>query len=130
METLILWDVETGAIIRRYTGVSNISWSYKISPDGKYILAGANNGEMILWDFNTGQELFHLTAHTQPAYSVAFSPDSRSAFSVSSDGLLVQWRLHEFSLPELIRWVQANRYVRELTREERQRYRIEPLCKE
>jgi hypothetical protein len=34
------------------------------------------------------------------------------------------------SLDELLDWVAANRYVRELTCDERELYRIEPLCEE
>jgi hypothetical protein len=34
------------------------------------------------------------------------------------------------SLDELLDWVAANRYVRELTCDERELYQIEPLCEE
>jgi WD40 repeat protein/transcriptional regulator with XRE-family HTH domain len=126
MDSLCLWDLETEDIIRRYTGLSSVIWSYDISSDGKYILAGSDNNEMILWDYNTGQELFNLTAHKQPVYSVAFSPDSKTTFSVSNDGFLVQWNISDKSLQEWIDWIYANRYVRELTEAEKLQYHVEP----
>jgi WD40 repeat protein len=125
---IYLWDVETGEIIRRYSGHTAFVWSLDLSPDEKYILSGSNNGEVILWDFSTGEELYRLNAHTQPVLSVKFSPDGKYAYAVSTDGLLSKWKISVQSLPELKDWIQSNRYVRELTCEERLRYRVEPLC--
>jgi WD40 repeat protein len=124
------WDVETGEIIHRYYGHTAYVWSLDVSPDGKYILSGSNNGEVILWDFSTGEELYRLNAHTQPVISVTFSPDGKYAYAVSTDGLLSKWKISVQSLPELKDWIQANRYVRPLTCEERQRYRVDPLCEQ
>jgi WD40 repeat protein len=101
-----------------------------ISPDGKYVLSGYNDGEVILWDFSTGEQLYRLPAHSQPVMSVEFSPDSRFTYSISTDGLLTQWKIPTLSLPELLKWIQVNRDVRPLTCEERQRYRVEPLCEQ
>jgi WD40 repeat protein/transcriptional regulator with XRE-family HTH domain len=127
-DSLCLWDLETGDIIRRYTGLSSVIWSYDISSDGKYILAGADNNEVILWDFNTGQELYSHTAHKQTVYSVTFSPNSKTAFSISNDGMLVQWNISDKSLQEWIDWIYANRYVRNLTCDEKIQFRIESTC--
>jgi WD40 repeat protein/transcriptional regulator with XRE-family HTH domain len=128
---LVLLDVGTGAIIRRYYGHSANVWSVDISTDDKYILSGANNGEVILWDFSTGEELARLQVSTQPVTSVKFSPDGNYAYFVTGDGLLVKWKIPvQHTLPELLDWINNNRYVRPLTCEERQRYRVEPLCEQ
>jgi WD40 repeat protein/transcriptional regulator with XRE-family HTH domain len=127
---LNLLDVETGVIIRRYYGHSANVWSVDISPDDKYILSGANNGEVILWDFSTGEELARLQASTQPVMSAKFSPDGKYAYYITGDGLLVKWKIPIQTLPELITWINENRYVRQLSCEERQRYRVEPLCEQ
>ncbi len=128
--SLYLWDVQTGEIIRRFYGHSAYVWSVDISPDGKYALSGSNDGEVILWDFSTGEQLYRLPAYSQPVMSVQFSRDSRFAYSISTDGVLTQWKIPTLSLTELLEWIQANRYVRPLTCEERQRYRVEPLCEQ
>ncbi|MDY6878333.1 MAG: BTAD domain-containing putative transcriptional regulator [Chloroflexota bacterium] len=126
--SLISWDVETGEVIRRYLGHDSGVWGLDISPDGHYVLSSSEDGVVILWDFETGEELRRFRAHTGWAVDVAFSPDSQMAFSVGFDGALIQWQVADPSLDELRDWIQANRYVRELTCDERVQYRVEPLC--
>jgi len=125
---LYLWDVETGAVVHRFSGHSTYVYSVDISPDGKHVLSGSDNGEVILWDFSTGDELYRLPAHTLPVFSVQFSPDGQFAYSISTDGMLAKWKIPIQSLPELLDWIQANRYERPLTCSERLQYRVEPLC--
>jgi WD40 repeat protein len=126
--SLILWDVETGEVIRRYLGHEDMVWSVDITPDGRYALSGAMDGAIILWDFETGEELRRFDGHTGIVPGLVFSPDGRTAFSVSFDGQLIEWQIADLPLDELIEWTYANRYVRDLTCEEREQYRVEPLC--
>ena len=56
------------------------------------------------------------------------SPDGSTALSGSSEQTIVQWRLDNPGLDELMTWIEENRYVRQLTCEERAMYQIEPLC--
>jgi WD40 repeat protein len=125
---LYLWDVQTGNFIRRYSGLSTSPWSVVISSDGKYILSCTMEGDVILWDFSTGEELHRLNTHLG-IFSVMFSPDGKTAYAASKDGKLVEWHIAEKSLPELLDWINSNRYVRDLTCEERQQYHVDPLCK-
>jgi WD40 repeat protein len=126
--SLILWDVETGEVIRRYLGHEDMVWSVDISPDGHYVLSGSMDGAIILWDFETAEELRRFKGHTGLVASLEFSPNGRAAYSVSADGTLIEWQVSDLSLDELIDWTYANRYVRDLTCEERAQYRVEPLC--
>jgi WD40 repeat protein len=126
--SIILWDVTTGEVIRRYLGHDDMVWSVDVSPDGRYLLSGSMDGDIILWDFETAQELRRFSVHTEVVPGLAFSPDGQTAFSVSLDGALIEWQMADLPLEELIDWAYANRYVRELTCEERQQYRVEPLC--
>ncbi len=125
---LYLWDVETGNIIRRYSGHKTFPYSVAISSDGKYVLSSTLDGDVILWDFLSGEELHLINAHAG-VYTVLFSPDGRTAYAASLDGKLIEWHIAEKSLPELLNWIDSNRYVRELTCEERQQYHVDPLCK-
>jgi WD40 repeat protein len=125
---LVLLDAETGQVLRRYLGHDNAAWGLDISPDGRYALSGSEDSTVILWDFETGELLRRFTGHTGWVPSVAFSPDGQTAFSVSDDGTLIQWQVADPPLEELVAWAHANRYVRDLTCEERARYRVEPLC--
>ncbi|MFN2188325.1 MAG: hypothetical protein ACK2T3_06150, partial [Candidatus Promineifilaceae bacterium] len=53
---------------------------------------------------------------------------SKTAYSVSTDGALIEWQISDMTLEELIDWTYTNRYVRELSCEERDKYHVEPLC--
>jgi WD40 repeat protein/DNA-binding XRE family transcriptional regulator len=124
---LILLDAETGQVLRRYVGHDSDVWGLDISPDGRYAISGSEDGTVILWDFETGELLRRFTGHTAWVPSVAFGPDGQTAFSVSDDGALIEWQVADPPLEELIAWAHANRYVRDLTCDERARYRVEPL---
>jgi WD40 repeat protein len=126
--SLVLWDVETGEVIRRYLGHQDMVWSVDVSPDGRYVLSGSMDGDIILWDFETAEELRRFKDHTELVFGLVFSSDGQTAFSVSLDGALIEWQISDLPLNEMIDWTYANRYVRELTCEEREKYRVEPLC--
>jgi WD40 repeat protein len=126
--SLVLWDIETGDVVRRYLGHDNAVWCLAVSPDGRFVLSGSDDTTVILWDFETGEELRRFYEHTGTVYDVGFGPDSQTAYSVSYDGALIEWQIADLPLDELIEWVYANRYVRALTCDEREQYRVEPLC--
>jgi WD40 repeat protein/DNA-binding SARP family transcriptional activator len=126
--SLILWDVATGKVIRRYLGHDSWVWSLDVSSDGRYALSGSLDGAVILWDFETGEELRRFNAHTALVTGLVFSPDDQTAYSVSFDGALIEWQIADPSLEDLRGWIHTNRYVRELTCEERAQYRVEPYC--
>ncbi|PKK54866.1 hypothetical protein CI102_432, partial [Trichoderma harzianum] len=48
------------------------------SPDGKYLVSGANNGQILLWDFSKAHQKLPLT------YKVQIQPTSWSPFGFSS----------------------------------------------
>jgi WD40 repeat protein len=131
---LTLWDVETGQIVRRYLGHQSGVWSVDASPDipegtdRRYIISGSEDGVIILWDFDTGEELHRFRKHTAWIPDLAFSPDGQTAFSVSLDGTLIQWQITDLPLNELISWIDENRYLRELTCDERTQYNVAPFC--
>ena len=124
---LFLWDVESGELIRQYIGHSALPWNVDISSDGKYVLSGSKDGYLTLWNFSTGEELHRLN-FLQDVYSVVFSPDGKTAYAGTVDGKLIEWHIAEKSFSELLKWINSNRFVRELTCEERQQYHVDPLC--
>ena len=126
--SVTLWDVETGEVIRRYLGHDSWVWSLDLSPDGRYVISGDEDGGVILWDFETGEELRRFKGHTALVPGVIFGPDGQNAFSVGMDGELIEWQISDMPVRELIDWGHANRYVHDLTCEERDKYRVEPLC--
>jgi len=128
--SLTLWNAETAEIIRRYLGHDGWVWSLDVSPDGRYLISSSEDGVIILWDFETGEEVRRFKGHTALVPGVVFGPNGQTAFSVSLDGALIEWQIADLPLDELLDWIGANRYVRDLTCEERVQYRVEPYCKE
>ncbi|MDJ0767585.1 MAG: BTAD domain-containing putative transcriptional regulator [Ilumatobacter sp.] len=123
--TLMRWDIETGAVLRRYEGHGDQVWGLDISPDGRSLISSAADGGVIVWDLMTGEELHRLTAHHSYVFDVAFGPDGQTVYSGGSDGELIEWQGVDTSLDELVEWLRANRYVRELTCDEREQYRLD-----
>lgn len=122
---LYLWDLNTGNLISTYTGSKSIPMSVVISQNGEYVLSGDLNGDVILWDFLTS-ELLGRENLGNMVFSVALSPDGKTAYAASVDGKLIQWTIVKQSLPELLDWISANRYVRPLTEAEKLQYHVEP----
>jgi WD40 repeat protein/serine/threonine protein kinase len=124
---LILWDVATGKRLRQYEGHTAQVYSVAFSPTGQYAVSGSADADVILWDVASGAVLRRFTGHTDDVRSVAFSPDERYVLSGSGDGTVRMWQI-SLSLDDLTAWIQANRYIRDLTCAERERYNAAPLC--
>jgi len=130
---LIEWDLEMGEEIQRFSGhggtgpVGRTRVAY--NPDGDIVLSSGWDGTLALWDLQTGRELHRFRGHdTDFIFDVAISPDGQTALSCGTDQTIIQWQLDIPSLEELIDWITANRYVRDLSCYERDLYQIEPLC--
>ncbi len=121
------WDTGSGRLIQRYTGLTTYPLIMTVSPNGKYILSGTVNGDLILWEYTSGEELYRINTHWSIS-SVLFSPDSKVAYAAAQEGKLITLNINEKSLPELLDWIKANRYVRELTCAEELKYYIVSSC--
>ncbi len=80
--TIRLWDVNTGKLLRTIT---ERAWSVAFSPDGTTIASGDWIQTISLWDVNTGKRLLTLPGHTIKLWSLAFSPDGRMLASCGCD---------------------------------------------
>ncbi len=126
---LIQWDIETGSVIRHYTGHESGVWALAISPDRRYLVSGDTNGMIIFWSVETGEALLRFRGHSALVWNLKFSPDGETFYSSSLDGSIRQWQsATAWNQQELIDWVYENRYIREFTCEERTAYRIRPAC--
>jgi hypothetical protein len=92
-----------------------------ISADGHF---GIGGGPPNLIDLNTGQA---IRLYTASPFSYFFAPDARTAVTGEFPDQFELWRIDR-TLDELLTWTRANRYIPELTCEQRVLYRLEPLC--
>lgn len=124
---VILWDVANNSRLRTFEGHTAQVLSVVYSPDGTQLLSGGADNTIILWDIASGDEIQRFTGHSDEIQSLAFMPDGDQFMSVAGDGTIRQWSLR-LSYDELVEWIESNRYIRELTCVERERFGVPPLC--
>jgi WD40 repeat protein len=66
-------------------------YAVAVSPDGKSLALGCQDGGIHVHDLPTGRRLRVLDGHVGPVFSVVFSPDGASLLSGSSDQTLRRW---------------------------------------
>lgn len=126
--SLLKLDLESGAVIWE-TPMDTESWMLQVSSDSRYVLTRAiNTGQIVIWDYQTGEKLQAFGNHESFPPNVVFHPSGNSVFSSGFEGHLIEWQVGDWSLETLLTWTKNNRYVRDLTCEERAKYRVEPLC--
>jgi WD40 repeat protein len=87
-KTARLWEVASGAEIRRFEGHTASLREAGFSPDGKTLITASWDKTVRLWDVATGREIRRLAADPLSGYtagilSAAFSPDGRTIVTTS-----------------------------------------------
>lgn len=123
--TLILWDLSSNSAIQQYSGghtgqVSEVLFN----ADETNILSVSDDGTALLWDVASGEIVRVYEEHQEAIRAATFAPDYQSFFTTGFDEQVLEWRVDSFD--DLIAWIQANRYLRPLTCEQRAFYRLEP----
>ncbi len=121
-DTLILWEIETGEVLRRLYGHRDDVNTVLFMPDGQQALSASDDFSIILWDLDSGQIIRRFTGHTHPVRYLAVRPDGRefaSSTGVEEDPLRV-WRIE--TPAEVHRWTLNNRHWRALSPAERDQY--------
>jgi WD40 repeat protein/S1-C subfamily serine protease len=80
---VILWDRNTGKVIRKFGPAGGRIITALFSPDGRRALTAGEDKVIRLWDVETGQNLREFKGHQEWVFSLAFSPDGRLAYSTS-----------------------------------------------
>lgn len=91
---VILWDVATGAEIRRFTGHASQCRGVAFSPDGSQVVTGSDDRTIRLWDVETGAEIRRFVGHGGNVNSVAISPNGFYLLTASDDNSLRVWDLN------------------------------------
>jgi len=89
--TVKLWNVDTGELLKTLSGHASEVSSVSFSPDGKRIASGSSDNTVKLWNADTGELLKTLSGHTAYVSSVRFSPDGKQIASGSRDNTVKLW---------------------------------------
>jgi WD40 repeat protein len=97
------------------------------SPDGRLILSGDVEGGLILWEAATGGALrtYHINDYT--ITGIAFYPDGQRALIGDAGANVYVLDIAPYA-DDLYTWVAHNRYVPELTCEQRATFLLEEQC--
>jgi WD40 repeat protein len=95
-QTVILWQLSSGRILRTLKGHFDRVYCVAISPDGKLVASGSGDKNVKLWKISTGQEVRTcggwFGGHSERVLSVAFAPDKRKLASGSADRTVKLWQ--------------------------------------
>jgi WD40 repeat protein/uncharacterized caspase-like protein len=93
-QSLKLWNVATGALIRSLEGSSalnnNIN-SAKFSRNGKLALLASDDTTLKLWNFSGSNEIQLFKGHSKPVRSAVFTADDKHAVSAGDDNTTKLW---------------------------------------
>ncbi len=91
---VLLWDLETGAVLRVLDGHTDEVRAVVFMPDGRRALSASDDTTLIMWDLETGEALRTLSGgHDRRVLSAAVSADGARALSGGADRLMVLWDL-------------------------------------
>lgn len=90
-QTVKLWDVATGNLLRTLTGHKGGVLSVVFSPDGKTIASGSEDKTIKFWDVATGRENKLIAGHSTRVTSLAFSSDGKLLASGGQDSTVKVW---------------------------------------
>jgi len=90
--TVTLWDLETGAVLHRFTGHQNKVIGLAVSEDGKFAASASWDRTARLWNLETLSPGPTLVGHQGPVNAVAFSADGRHLYTAGYDGMIGLWR--------------------------------------
>ena len=92
-QTINLWQVETGQIIRTIDVPAPVL-SVEFSPDGALLAAGEANGDIRIWHAGRGDLLARIHGHAEAVTQIAFHPHGTLLASCGTDGYLRLWRIN------------------------------------
>lgn len=87
---IILWDTETGSVVRILMGHSSNVYSVCFSPDGRYIASGSNDDTVRIWETQTGN-IKQVLSDNWDVFSVAFSPDGKLIAGAGQNKTIKLW---------------------------------------
>jgi WD40 repeat protein len=107
-ETIKVWRLRDGKLLRTLSGHQGSVRSVAISPDGQTLVSGSLDKTIKVWRLSDGELLRTLSGHQYWVWSVAISPDGQTLVSGSRDNTIKVWRLSD---GELLRTLSGQNWV-------------------
>jgi WD40 repeat protein len=82
-----------GPLVRTLTGHSGKVTAIAVTPDGRLLVSGSEDGMLKAWDVATGQEVRSLKGHEAQVDSIVVTPDGKLLVTAADDGMLKVWNL-------------------------------------
>lgn len=121
-QTIVLFDIENEAILRRMVGHRGAVNEVYFGQDDTVALSASDDGSLILWDLRTGQSIRRYVTGN-PITGLYLSNDNSLAVSTDGTDFVTIWQIE--TLDDVIEWIQANREIPELTAEQCRQYDID-----
>ena len=96
--TIQLWRVSDGTLLRTLEGHTQDVHTVSFSPDGALLASGSRDSTIRLWRVSDGTLLRVLEGHTGLVNTVSFSPDGALLASGSWDSTIRLWRVSDGTL--------------------------------
>ncbi|MBE9092891.1 serine/threonine-protein kinase [Tychonema sp. LEGE 07203] len=98
MQNFSRQESQSGPAVRTLADRENPVWAVAVTPNGRVIVSGNNDGTISLLHKRHGKVLKTIAAHLGPVWSVAVSPDGRTIASGGADGTTKLWNFYSGKL--------------------------------
>lgn len=90
-QTVRLWCVTTGKLLRVFTECRLPVFCVSFSPDGKYLAAAGEESRVRIFDLAAGSQLAELKDIQPPVIGMTWTPDSTKIMACSMKGAVKVW---------------------------------------
>ena len=92
---VLLINVESGKIIRRYRGHSDMIYGIAISPNRRWLATCSYDRKAILWELAAPNPVREFIGHNDAIFDCCFDLESQLLMTASADSTVKVWRIED-----------------------------------